>query len=191
ASPATARGAGAACAGWGRPWARSRRPRRAAPLPRGASWPSCPWTPARGRSSCRLHGGSAKTEESRVADDGEARVDPAAEPADHRTDVRVAHALEAVGGERRAIAAPAVDDDVGGGVGDARLDVPLEHALADVLRRGEVAGRPLALLAHVHQVERVAPLEARPHVGGGDLDDVGPNRGDAREKAGAVLLHRR
>src|SRR5690242_4183935 len=74
---------------------------------------------------------------------------PPAPPSVHRSDVRVAHFAEIVRRKRRAKAAAAVEDDLGIRVGDLRLDVALDDALAEVLCARQVPLGPLALFAHV------------------------------------------
>ena len=79
---------------------------------------------------------------------------PLAPPAGHRLHVAVAHLREVLGGERRAEAAAAVEDDLGVGVGDRLLDVALDDALAEVPRALDAACGELALLADVDELER-------------------------------------
>jgi len=56
---------------------------------------------------------------------------------------------ERAGGERRAVARGAVDDHLGGAVGDDALDARLEVAACHVLGPGQVADGELLALAHV------------------------------------------
>ena len=74
---------------------------------------------------------------------------PALEAARHRGDVRVAHLGEGLGGEQRADAAGAIEDDRGIAVGRGALDLLLDVALGDVEGAGQVALLPLGRLADV------------------------------------------
>ena len=70
-----------------------------------------------------------------------AAVLPQRDPAGHRLDVLVAEVLgQRVGGERRAVARGAVEDDALRAVGDRALDARLEVAARDVLGAGQVPG---------------------------------------------------
>src|SRR5215204_5125772 len=103
-----------------------------------------------------------------------ARFLPTAPAAVHRDHVAVAHALEVVRRQRRAEAPAAVEDDFLVRVGDLLLDVALDHALAQVRRAGDVARGPLALLAHVDQLETAFPaVEALLHLLDGRLLHAG------------------
>ena len=117
-------------------------------------------------------------------------VGPTSVAAVHRGDVRVAHLTEVVGGEGGAIAAAAVEHDLGVEVGNLGFDVALDSAFAEVYGAGQTAARPLALLAHVHEVEVVAALQ--PVVDGSNvgLGDAGARLVHEAEKAGRVFFHR-
>src|SRR5580658_85179 len=104
--------------------------------------------------------------------DRAARLFPFAPAAIHRRDAAVAHLLEHVGGERRAEAAAAVEDDVGVGIRVQAFDVALEDAAADVLGSGDVAFAKLAVFAHVDELEPVPAREPRADVRDRDLLDA-------------------
>ena len=74
---------------------------------------------------------------------------PRLEPTGHRGHVGVAELLERLGGEERANAAGAVQDDRRVAVRDRVLDLLLDVALADVDRTREVALVPFGVLADV------------------------------------------
>jgi hypothetical protein len=76
---------------------------------------------------------------------------PRAPAAVDRGHVAVAHALQRVDGEHRAVAAAAVHHQLDVRIGSESLDVALEHAAPDVLGAHGVPGRPFAVLAHVEQ----------------------------------------
>src|SRR6266481_1409184 len=124
---------------------------------------------------------------SRLPDDRQPRRRPRPPAAVHRLRPRVAHLLERVGGERRAEAAAAVEHQVGVVVGHGLLDVPLDDALAEVARAGEVAAAPLLLLAYVDELYRGARGAHALDVGDGDLADAPPGIGDQREEGRRVL----
>lgn len=67
-------------------------------------------------------------------------------------DVRVAHALEVVGGEGGAVAAAAVEYELGVVVGDGVFDVALYDAAAHVLCAARVAALPLVVFANVYEL---------------------------------------
>src|SRR5687767_5725444 len=94
--------------------------------------------------------------DSALALDGRARLLPGAPAARERVDVGVAHALEVVGRERRAVAAAAVEDQLGRVVRDLALDVALDDAAPDVPGAGGVAALPLVVLAHVDEARALA-----------------------------------
>jgi hypothetical protein len=75
-------------------------------------------------------------------------------------------------------------------VGDEVLDVALEDPATDVHSAGGMVDGELAILPHVHQMELVAPVQARFDVLGRALLDAFLGVGDHRQKAG-VVLHRR
>ena len=93
---------------------------------------------------------------------------PVGEAARERDDVLVAELAERLGGERRACAGGAVEDErrrpVGGDALDARLEVAARH----VHGAGDVALFPLVPLAHVDE-ERVGQLARCRRVDLGDL----------------------
>src|SRR5919107_43338 len=84
----------------------------------------------------------------RLALDGRAGLLPGLPAAGQRVDVGVAHALEVVGGQRRAVAAAAVEDEFRGVVRDFALDVALDDAAPHVPCARGVAALPLVVLAH-------------------------------------------
>ncbi len=98
---------------------------------------------------------------------------PVGEAPGHRADVLVAELPERAGGEGRARAAGAVDDDLLCLVGDEGLDAALEVAARDVRGAGEVPLLPLVPLAHVEQQRPPAGGEERGGLGGRDLGDLG------------------
>ena len=77
---------------------------------------------------------------------------PREDAAGHVGDVRVAQLLELLGAEAGAGAASAVQDDLGGLVGDGRFDLLLELAARDEQGARDMAGVPLDLLADVDQL---------------------------------------
>ena len=103
---------------------------------------------------------------------GAALVLPLAEAAGHRHDVGVAELLQGLGGEGRAHAAGAVDDDGGVVVGDLALDLALEVAAGDVEGAGQGA---LVVLVGLPDVEHDGAGPADGGLGGGgvDLADLG------------------
>src|SRR5262249_46213693 len=86
-------------------------------------------------------------------DNRAARLLPAAEAAGERAHPGVAHRLQGAGGQRRAVAAAAVQDDVGVELRDEALDVALDDALAQVRGAREAAKLPLVVLADIEQVQ--------------------------------------
>jgi hypothetical protein len=81
---------------------------------------------------------------------------------------QVAH--ERVGGQGRAVARGAVQDDALGAVGHDALDPGLEEAARDVGRAGQLARGELLGLAHVDDPH--ALVEELVDLGGVDLRDV-------------------
>src|SRR5439155_1129197 len=138
--------------------------------------PAAPrWRPSAGRSAARSRraccascssspGGRRRPAGRSVLVDRVAELRPPPPAAVHRDRPAVAHLLERIGGERRAEAAPAVEDDLGLAIRDALLDVALDDALREVPRAAGVALLPLAILAHVDQVEALARLLAAAHL---------------------------
>src|SRR5579884_712723 len=84
---------------------------------------------------------------------------PAADAAVHGEDVGIAHLLEVIRRQGRAEAATAVEHDLGRGVWDLRLHVSFEDASSQVRGVRKVILRPLALLAHINQMKRLAAIE--------------------------------
>src|SRR5687768_8746708 len=111
------------------------------------------------------------------------RSEPFADAACHRPHVRVPHALEGVRGERRAMTASAVEDDLLAGVRDGALDVPLDHALPHPAGPRDSGARPFALLAHVDEVEALSGLHPALDLGHGRLADPGAGLFDQSLKA--------
>src|SRR3954452_24383579 len=100
-----------------------------------------------------------------------AAVLPQRDAAGHRLDVLVAELLlERVGGERRAVAGRAVEDNALGAVGHRALDAGLEVAAGHVLGAGEVADRVLLGLADVD--DRHSVVHELVDLGGVDLLDL-------------------
>src|SRR5262249_40106226 len=104
--------------------------------------------------------------------DGMAVPFPVGEAAGERDDVLVAHLLERLRGEGRAVADRAIEDDrltrVRGGALDARLEV----AARDVHSPWDVALVPLVLLADIDD-ERLASFDQLAGACGVDLGDLG------------------
>src|SRR5262249_50811367 len=115
---------------------------------------------------------SAWRVEARVQLDGMAVPFPVGEAAGERDDVLVAHLLERLRGEGRAVADRAIEDDrltrVRGGALDARLEV----AARDVHSPWDVALVPLVLLADIDD-ERLASFDQLAGACGVDLGDLG------------------
>ena len=99
---------------------------------------------------------------------------PGAPTAGEREHVGVAHLLQGIGGERRAVTAAAVEHDLAVELRNGRLDVALEDALAELkpLTRTEDEGLRLAALydlgnLHLREGTRrhaTAPEEALPYI---------------------------
>src|SRR5262249_39591255 len=119
----------------------------------------------------------------------QARRRPRAPAAVHRLDPRVAHPLQVVGGERGAEAAAAVEDEVARLFRHRPLDVPLDDALAEVARAGQVAAAPFLLLADVDQRDGVFRLPHPLDVVNRDLADTPPGVVDEAEEPRRVLHH--
>src|SRR5205085_2566291 len=82
-----------------------------------------------------------------------------------------AHLLEHLRGERRAVAARAVEHDAAL-ARHTRLDRRLEHAARDVHRAGDVPEVPLVRLAHVDERQILAALHRVAHLLRRDLGDA-------------------
>ena len=80
--------------------------------------------------------------------------------------------MQVVGGERRAEAAAAVEDELLVLVGRLGDDVALDDAAAEVLGAARVAGAPLVVLAHVDEAELLAALLLLQDVVDGAFDDA-------------------
>ena len=85
---------------------------------------------------------------------GQRRRLPGAPPAVKRDAVRVPHLLQVVARQRRAEPAPAVEHHQRIFIGNRLLDIPLDHALAQVYGARRVPRVPLGVLPHVHQQVR-------------------------------------
>src|ERR1700687_3603659 len=116
--------------------------------------------------------------------DRQRRLAPAAPAAVHRCDVGVTHLLQVVGGERRAKAAAAIQDDPGGAVFNGALDVALNDALAEMLCAWQVAVRPFTLFAHVDEMKGLAAVEHGVDVVDADFADPTFCLLDETEKSG-------
>src|ERR1044072_5616541 len=92
----------------------------------------------------------------RLALDGRARVLPSLPAAGQRVDVGVAHALEVVAGQGRAVAAAAVEDELRSVIRDGGLYIALDDAAPQVLRACGVAALPLVVFAHVDEARALA-----------------------------------
>ena len=102
-----------------------------------------------------------------------AAVLPERDPAAHRRDVLVAEqVLHRLGGERRAVARRAVEDDAPVAVGDGGLDARLEVPARHVHGAGQVGLLELVLLADVDDHGAVAVLGERVDVLRIDLLDL-------------------
>jgi hypothetical protein len=99
-----------------------------------------------------------------------AAVLPQRDAAGHGLHVRVAEVLQRLGGQGRAGARRAVQDDALGAVGDRALDAGLEEAAGDVRGAGELALGDLVGLADVDDGD--ALVEEAVDVGGIDLVDL-------------------
>ncbi len=76
---------------------------------------------------------------------------PLPEAAPHRTDTRIAHLLQGVGGECGAVSAPAVQHDLAVGVRNFVGDVILQNAAPDAPRPRQVPGAVFVVLADIDQ----------------------------------------
>src|SRR5215210_1876482 len=83
--------------------------------------------------------------------EGEAVLLPVGEPAREREDVLIAELFERLGGEGRAAAAGAVDDQGPGTVGRRSLDARLQVPARDVDRARNVPFLPLVALPDVDE----------------------------------------
>src|SRR5262249_13736329 len=105
----------------------------------------------------------------------------------HRSHPTIAHLLERVGGQRGAVAAAAVEDDVRLERGNGTLDVALDDALGEVRSAADAAPLPLVVLAHVEQVKALAGGEPARHLLAGRLADAASCRLDQPEEARRVV----
>src|SRR5580765_914987 len=115
---------------------------------------------------------------------------PAAEAAGQRAHVGVAHLLEVVAHQRAAEAASAIAHDRRRLVGNRALDVALDRALAEVLRAADPRLVPLAILARVHQDERLAGCLRLQQLRDGDLADAPLGVLDQRQETRRVMVFR-
>lgn len=118
---------------------------------------------------------------------------PGADAAVDADDVFVAHRLEVRRRERRAVAAAAIEQQLGTLVGHTGFDIALDDALAEVDGAGEVVLRPLALFAHVDEEDAgagdLAPVHAGLEVMDGALADLPAGGVDEGDEGGAVVGH--
>ena len=105
--------------------------------------------------------------------DREAVSLPVGEAAGERRDLLVAQVLQRLGGESRARAAGAIEDELALAVGDGGLDPRLEIPAWDVDGAGDEALDPLVPLADVDEEGRPVALEERTAFRGVDLVDLG------------------
>src|SRR5262249_10291364 len=119
--------------------------------------------------------------------DGAAGLAPGTDAAVHGHHPPVAHGAQALRRQRRPVAAAAIEDDLLVLVRDERLDVALEHAAADVARARRMVDRVLAVLAHVDEVEVLAPREPRAHLRDRAFADVFLRLRDDLQEPWAVL----
>lgn len=87
-------------------------------------------------------------------------------------DVVVAHALEGVCGEGGAVAAAAVEDELGVLVGEVGFDVAFDDAFGEVLRSGGVARFPFVVLADIYEAGGVCGGETLQGLCDGDFVDA-------------------
>jgi hypothetical protein len=85
---------------------------------------------------------------------------------------RYPHLLQTLGGEGRAEATAAVEDDLRVLVRDGRLDVALEDASSEMARAGGMIASVLFVLADIDELERFTPIETRLHVADGALTNA-------------------
>src|SRR5688500_15322239 len=133
----------------------------------------------------RLYARRARVASVGVAFDGGAGVFPGAPAAGEGVDVGVAHLLEVVGRERGAVAAAAVEDELGGVVGEGRLYVALDDAAPHVPGAERVAALPLVVLAHVD--EDRAPFHPPARLFDAHLADARARLPDQFEEPFAVI----
>src|SRR6202011_137151 len=77
----------------------------------------------------------------------------------HGDAVRVSHFLQVIRGQRRAKAASTIKDEHRGLVGYRLLDVALDNALSKMNGAGQMASRPLAVFADVHDRKFLPGIE--------------------------------
>src|SRR6266849_10170037 len=106
----------------------------------------------------------------------------------HRRDVRVPHLLQIVRRQRRTETAATVENQLGSLVGNALLDVALDHALPHMLGAARVSRRPLIVLAHIDE-RRFPALELAPRFIDAHLANARFGIVDDLEEAGR-MLHR-
>lgn len=102
-------------------------------------------------------------------------------------DIAIAHALGGFTGEGGTIAAAAVHNNFGVGVGQGFFDVALEDAAAEMEGLGGVTGGPLVVLADIEEDGAGILREALPGFLEGDFVNGGPGGFDDFEKTGSVL----
>ncbi len=120
--------------------------------------------------------------------DRQPRLFPAAPAAVHRNGVAVAHLLEVVGGESRAVSTAAVKDEFGVFVGECLFDVSLDHAFAKMNGPRNSTGSVFSFFPLFDDLQRLTILQASFHVADRAFANAGLRVVDDRQEPGRMLL---
>ena len=99
-------------------------------------------------------------------------MSPLANAAVHREDVCIPHPSQVIGSEGRAKSAAAIEDDGRVDVGNALLNVALDHSLTEMNGPGEMIVLPLVVFANIDEQELLVAVEFLLDIVHGDFADA-------------------
>lgn len=115
------------------------------------------------------------------------RGDQAFVPATERPNIRIAHLLRRVAGERAAKTAAAVEDYFGRSIRKTSFEIPLQNSLTQRLGLQRVSRRPFALFPHVEQDQLWVCRHPRTEISDTYLMDTGLRVVHKLQETGRVL----